>query len=368
MKVLIIAPYFFEPHRWMISAYKTALNLSRTMDVVVLTTGKPSFEQPSPRLTIYRMWDIFLPDPVNYSIVPGLIPHLERVIVREQPDVFLVNKHMFFTSLATFWLRLRGKQVIVATDTFPGIDWFPRNRLVKLVMALYARILGTPCLQSASQVVLYHRGLEPRARQLGLRYQVIHNGVDLEQVQRAIPASDIPREKLVVTYVGRLESVKGYDVLLQAAKQLTAQRYDLQFFLVGNTVGKEAVVRQYQSDAIRFLGHRNDIPAILKATDVFVLPSFSEGLPNALMEAMTAGCACIASNVGGVPVLIDHRQTGLLVKPGDPTALADQIRTLAADPALRQQLGEAARMKIREEFSWESIAHQYQELFTTLTS
>ncbi|MDD3774319.1 MAG: hypothetical protein PHW50_03540, partial [Patescibacteria group bacterium] len=100
MKILIISPYFFEPHRWMISAYKTALALSKNDQVVVMTTGRPWIEQMNKNLTIYRLRDLFLPDPINFSFVPFLGWHLLRIIRKEKPDCFLVNKHMFYTSLA----------------------------------------------------------------------------------------------------------------------------------------------------------------------------------------------------------------------------------------------------------------------------
>lgn len=330
MKVLIIAPFFFERHRWMMSAYKTALNLSKKMKVVVLTTGQPKYEIINPNLKVYRMWDIFLPDPVNYSIVPGLIPHLEKVIHLEKPDIFLVNKHMFFTSLAVAWLKLRGKKVICATDTFPGLNWFPKNKLVGLVMKIYSRLIGLPLLKMSNKVVLFHEGLVEIGEKLGLNYQVIHNGVDLDRIDTAEPISQ--KNKLVtVTYVGRLESVKGYRDLLTAAQKICQQRQDIQFLLVGDTAGKEMLVSKYQSERIKFLGFRKDIPSILKASDIFVMPSYAEGLPNALMEAMASQNACLTSRVGGMKILIKPEETGiflnLAMSTNSPQPLRDLLTT-----------------------------------------
>src|SRR3989344_2165473 len=187
MKLLLVCPYFFEPHRWMISAYKTALFLSKKIDVVVLTTGKPKYEQLNPRLKIYRMPDIFLPDPINYSIIPGLFWHLWRVVKLEKPTHFLVNKHMFFTTFSVLLLRMMGKKVVTATDSFPTIDWFPRNRHLTWLMWLYSTLFGIPLLRLSTLVVLLHSNLLPIAHRLRLNAKVINNGVDLELIDKAKP-------------------------------------------------------------------------------------------------------------------------------------------------------------------------------------
>ncbi len=365
MKVLIIAPYFFERHRWMISAYKTALALSRRMDVVVLTTGTPAEEQVNPRLKIYRMKDWFLPDPVNYSVVPGLIPALERVMRREKPDIYLVNKHMFFTSLAVAWLRFRGRRVILATDTFPGLNWHPRRFLVRVAMSIYAVVIGWPLLKLANLVVLFHEGLIPVAKKLGLSYTVIHNGVDMAAIAAATPARDlvVTEDWTTIAYIGRMESIKGYDDYFTVAKELAPKYPRVRFMFIGSYHGKEEWVAREQSNQLVFTGHRDDIPAILKTIDVFVLPSYSEGLPNALMEAMAAGRACISSNVGGVKTLIRPGENGLVFTSGDHQALSAGLERLITDASLRDRLGASARETIRTGYDWESIAGDYQKLF-----
>lgn len=365
MKVLVIAPFFFEQRRWMISAYKTALALSRRMDVIVLTTGTPTFEQLNSRLRVYRLKDWFLPDPINYSLVPGLIGGLERVIRTEHPDIYLVNKHMFFTSLAALWLRLRGHRVLLATDTFPGLNWHPRRALVRVVMSIYAVIIGWPVLKTASCVIIFHEGLISMARRLGLRYTVIHNGVDVQAIDAAQPAEDIRHSRFTTTiaYIGRMESIKGYDDFLAVAQALALKYPAVRFLFVGSTHGKEDFVAQVSTEQIVFTGHRDDVPSILKSIDIFVLPSYSEGLPNALMEAMAAGRACVSSNVGGVKTLIQSGQNGLVFPPGNRALLAAALEDLIRDPHRREALGRAAQKTIRAGYDWNVIAGQYERLF-----
>jgi glycosyltransferase involved in cell wall biosynthesis len=365
MKILIICPYFFEPHRWMISGYKTALSLSKKMKVVVLTTGRPFYEELNPNLKIYRMKDFFIPDPVNYFIVPGLFFYLLKVIKKEKPDVFLVNKHMFYTSFSIFWLRLLGKKVFTQIDTFPGILWFPRNKFVKIIMQIYARTIGLFLLKLSNKVILLHEGLVPTAKKYKLNFTVIHNGVDLEKVRESQPAADLlpSKNKIRVVYVGRLESVKGYDYLLEVAQKIVKKRKDVEFYFVGNIKGKENIVQKFQGPAIKFLGHRTDVFSVLKTMDIFVLPSYSEGLPNALMEAMACGLACIASNVGGAKILIQNNKNGLLFEPGNVKQLQSCILALVNNSDLKKRLGNNASSQIKDDYDMAKISEQLIELF-----
>jgi glycosyltransferase involved in cell wall biosynthesis len=119
---------------------------------------------------------------------------------------------------------------------------------------------------------------------------------------------------------------------------------------------------------VTFTGLRDDIPEVLAGSDIFVLPSYSEGLSNALMEAMSSGCACIATDVGGNAFLLQNGVSGFLYPPGDREALRAHIRRLLDDVAKRRSMGEAARKRIEETFSWEVVGKQYEALFTGVSS
>jgi glycosyltransferase involved in cell wall biosynthesis len=369
MKILLITPYFFEKHRWTVSGYKTAMALSKLgYEVVVFTAGskgQPRVEQMSTRLKVYRFRDIFIPDPVNFGIMPFMFFRLWRVIQREKPTHHLVYKYMFHTSLSVYLLRLLGRKAVVVTDTFPGVDWFGRSRLVNLVMWCYARTLGYLVLSLAERVILLHEGLVGTAKRLGLEHTVVHhNGVDLELYRDAEPAPDLAKKKgkIVILYLGRLESVKGYDVLLDAATELGPRDPRLHFLFVGDISDRMDVVEKYQRNSIRFLGYRRDVSSVLAASDIFVLPSYSEGLPNALMEAMATGCACISTRVGGVPWLLGNEDAGLTVPPGDKLALMRAIERLAADKNLRDHLSRRARAVIEEGYNLERLAGELVEI------
>ena len=143
-------------------------------------------------MKIYRFRDFFLPDPVNFGVIPFLFPRLLSVIRGERPTHFLVYKYMFYTSLSVYLLKLMRKRVVVVTDTFPGVSWFSRSRFVNLVMWVYSRTIGLGVLRLADRVVLLHEGLVETARRLGLRRIQVHpNGVDMRLFESVTQPADV---------------------------------------------------------------------------------------------------------------------------------------------------------------------------------
>jgi glycosyltransferase involved in cell wall biosynthesis len=366
LKLLLVTPYFFDSFAGKISmgsAVMAARQLSRRHDVTVLTTGREKpVEVLSPSLRVVSAPGWLLPDPVNYVIAPAVLWRVARFIRRERPDVVLVSKFMFFTSLSVLVARALRCPVVLITDTYPGINWFPRNRLVAGVMWLYARLIGVPLLRAANKVVLLHEGLEDVARRYGFDYEVIHNGTDLAEADAATPAADLekPAGEVWIAYVGRLESVKGYDFLLRAVAEVHARHPHVRTFFVGAGEPKGVAV----PSGVRFLGFRRDVYAVLKRMDIFCLPSLSEGLPNALMEAMSVGLACVASRVGGVVHLLEDEKNGVSLKPGDVPGLTAALERLITDAAVRERLGGAARGTVDARFSWREIGRSYERLLT----
>jgi glycosyltransferase involved in cell wall biosynthesis len=374
MKILLVTPYFFEPHRWNISAYKSARSLARIgHEVVVFTSrssGQPPVEVVQANLKVHRFRDIFLPDPVNYGIVPFLFPRLWNVIRKEKPTHFLVYTHMFHTSLASAWLRVLGKRATVVTDTFPGIAWFSRSKFVNAVLWLYARTAGMLVLKSAERVVLLHQGLVETARRIGLKNTVVHPyGVEWHRYENPSSPADVARrdDDVVVSYVGRLESVKGYTLLLDVAQEVCRRHENVRFLFIGDTSSKAELVSSFQGNGISFLGHREDIPSLLHISDIFVLASYSEGLPAALMEAMAAGCACLTTRVGGIPYLLGDEEAGLTVPPGDREAFRSALERLIADAELRRRLGTRARAVIRDGYQMDELARKLADMLQSGT-
>jgi glycosyltransferase involved in cell wall biosynthesis len=193
---------------------------------------------------------------------------------------------------------------------------------------------------------------------------VIPNGVlfPREQARQA-------RDRNKVVMVANLRPEKGHDVLLDAAAILRQRFPKVRFDIVGDGPERDRLIGRSAelglSGIVSFLGHRDDVPALLAGAGIFVLPSRSEAFPNALLEAMAAGLAIVATRVGGIPELIDDEQTGLLVPPDRPGALADRIGRLLAQPTVGMRLGEAARLAVATRYSFERMVGAFEALYLT---
>ncbi len=231
-------------------------------------------------------------------------------------------------------------------------------------MGLGAWTWGWLVLLSAERIVTFHPQPKGLLRLLGItgKTQVIPTGIDMAPYERTEDRGQ--RTEVTVTYVGRLESVKGVDDFLEAVTPLKREFPTLRINVAGWYTDPHPLVEKYRND-VAFLGLRDDVPQILKHSNIFVLPSYSEGLSNALMEAMASGCACIATNVGGNTFLLAEG-AGLLFTPGDRSTLQSHVRTLLSDSAQRTSLGAAARKRIETHFSWQNISEQYRELFASI--
>jgi len=194
------------------------------------------------------------------------------------------------------------------------------------------------------------------------RFAVVPSGIELERFRRMAgvvghrpDAFDCPPDALVVGSVGWLTPIKGYRYLIEAVARLRPAHPRLHVVLIGTGDLRAPLAaladRLGIRDRVRFLGQRADIPACLAAMDLFVLPSLNEGMGRALVEAMAAGRPVIATRVGGVPAVVEHRRTGLLVPPADAAALAVAIDELARNSGWAKQLAEAGQQSIGARFS-----------------
>lgn len=200
------------------------------------------------------------------------------------------------------------------------------------------------------------------------------HGMPRAQQRRSIlKALDIPDEAPIVGTIANLHPRKGLKFLLYATERLLAEFPNLHWLVIGRDDGEGEVLNSLIAQRnlechVHVLGYQKHARHFLSAFDVFVLPSLVEGLPVALIEAMDAGLAIVATRVGGNPELIQHEQSGLLVEPEDVSELYTAIRSLLLDPVRRTQMGQAGQRRMKTEFTIESMAKQYAVLYQTLAS
>jgi len=190
----------------------------------------------------------------------------------------------------------------------------------------------------------------------------IQNGIDLAKAASSRNPQDMKRElgvdgAIVIGTAGRLTPVKGQDTFLRAARLILDREPRAQFLIAGDGPLEhdlKSLAGQLGIDsACRFLGARNDIADVVSAMDVFVLPSLNEGMPMAALEAMALAKPVVASKVGGLPEVIRHRESGVLVPPGNADALAAACLELVRDRSRAARMGAEARRTIEAEFSGE---------------
>jgi glycosyltransferase involved in cell wall biosynthesis len=245
----------------------------------------------------------------------------------------------------------------------------PSGRFLQRIVARRSDAIVANSPQVRDEIVLRER-IDPR------RVTVIRNGVVIpplasaaeRQARRAELA--LAPDSFVVGMVANLRPGKGHEVLIRAAAILARQRPQATFVLVGDgplRARLDGLVHELEiADRVRFVGSVADPPRLLPAFDVFAHPSLAEGMPNAVLEAAAAARPIVATPAGGTREVVRDGQTGLLVPLDDPVTLATALDRLAAEPALRDALGLAARALVVRDFGMDRFVDAFGELYAEL--
>jgi glycosyltransferase involved in cell wall biosynthesis len=207
---------------------------------------------------------------------------------------------------------------------------------------------------------------------------VVYSGIDCSTLsqdhsgQQARSRLGIPAHALVLGTVANLFSRKGYHVLLQALPKILASVQHAHYVVVGKGEAEyesrlQSLARQLNvADRVHFVGFQSSVEPYLAAMDLYVHPALMEGFGIAVLEAMAMARAVVATAVGGVPEIIRHGETGLLVPSGDPEALATAVIQLLTDPARRVQLGRAGRERVLKDFTVEAMMCRLLDAYESL--
>lgn len=253
--------------------------------------------------------------------------------------------------------------------------WTAQTGRVRLYEMLDRRVL-----RWMDHVVSVSAGQAEKVRRAGVRPErlsVIYNAVEPERFaapkpedRRRLEALFAARPELVVGAAGRLSPEKGFEVLIEAAAQVVGRNRSVGFVLFGDGHLRGQLARRIDERGLagRFVlaGFRLDLDAYMPHFDLFVVPSYTEGLSNVILEASAARVAVVATAVGGNPETVLHEATGLLVRPGDARALAEAIASLLSDELRRREMGQAGQDFIRADFSFAAQAAGYRRLLARL--
>ncbi len=274
-------------------------------------------------------------------------------------NINLVHTHGYRSDIAGFLVtRLTGVPVV---STLHG--WTPVTRSLRCYEAL-----DRFCLRRFDHLICVSRDLHDEMLRLVTpeRVTLLPNAVTLPTGEGGLPEG-WSRKGCTILYAGRLSPEKGVDVLLRAFARSCVAHEEVRLLLVGDGPNRgdyELLAGELGiADRVHFLGFRNDIQAFYRLADLFVLPSRSEGLPMALLEAMALGTPVVATRVGGVPDLVTDGVTGLLVAPDDPIALGAAIRRVVDCRGEALERGTRARVKVVREFAAAPWARSMESLY-----
>lgn len=292
----------------------------------------------------------------------GSVSEIASIIARHRLDV--LHSHEFMMAvLGALAAKREGCRHVI---TMHGGDYYTRKYRRRLALR-FATALSSHTVAISDD---FRDGMVEFLHLGPGSIQLIHNGV-----ASVVGSGGAVREELgvgpdevLVLAVGSLYPVKGHEFLLRAMTALPASGCRVVTAIAG-TGFEESRLRELATslginDVVQLLGYRSDIPDLLDAADVFVMPSLSEGLPMAMIEAMLAGKPIVASDVGGIPELLSTTDVGILVPPRDPEGLANALGRVISDPELRRRLGSAARARAQTHFTSSAMADRYLELYS----
>ncbi len=294
---------------------------------------------------------------------------LSRFLRKKKFDI--VHTHDLWSNLMGVpAARLAGVPAIVSSRRdLAHFDWYQGKR-----RAWLRRIqnLSGAVLANASPI---RDALIAEDRFAPEKVHVIHNGIDVEKFRNARDRRDVLFPNVgdgkLVVLVGNMHSdVKGHPWLIECAPRVTREFPAVRFVLVGDGARRAQFEQQVSSLGLAqnflFLGSRADIPDILAACDIAVLPSRAEGLSNALLEYLAAGLPTIASRVGGNSEVVEDGANGFLVPPDDSEALGVALLKMLRDPELMRRFGERGREFVVQNFSFERLVREVDALYTAL--
>jgi len=289
---------------------------------------------------------------------------LYRLFRNTAVDILHIH-HVSLLPLCYWPARLAGVKRIVTTE---------HNEIFIEQSSRVRRLARHYCPKIEAVTAIHKALLDYLRRELRLpdsKLALIPNGVDTRRFSPGPANPDlraslgIPEDAVVAGCIGRLHEHKGHGNLLEATKRVLDQHPGFRLLIIGDGPLRPdleaAVRRDRMGENVHFLGERRDVAGLLGNLDFFVLASETEGVPIVLLEAMSVGVPCVATEVGGVPELIDNTD-GRLAPPGDPEKLAKSMLELCGSPATRHAIAANTRRQVMEKYDTRRMLEAYQRL------
>lgn len=294
-----------------------------------------------------------------------------RRLIRDQQVSIL---HTFFNTSDLFGgtiAKLSGCPILISSRRDMGIQRSAAHRIAyRLAGGMFDQVHAV-----SERVRAWHIRQDRLPPE---KVRTVYNGVDLEEMDRARNDAALAEVGLlpgppVIVCVANIRPVKAMEVLVKTAAIVCREYRDTRFLVVGKIQDLPYMEGIWRLAAglnmtrnVIFAGQSCQVPALLRCCDIFFLPSHSEGLSNALLEAMACGLPCVATDVGGNAELIENGRTGFLVSPGNDGAAGERILQLLRDPGMRRSMGLAGRGIVEGRFSAQAMVDRVAELYEEL--
>lgn len=326
----------------------------------------------------------------KFAMVPGAL-RLARRLARES-DVLMNGGTRVLALPARLAVAGTTCALVLRPELNGELDgslalWGRRPSTLERSLARSAAGVRNRLLRRTDAVVAISEAIAKEAREAGFAAEKVHripHGIDMSEyapVSAEAKAAlrrtlGLPADALLLTYTGRLIEGKGLETLFTALRSLAGNR-NWHLVLVGSGSGQvisveKALREQAETGELKghvtFTGRVDNVPAYLQASDVFVFPTLDEALGMSAVEAQACALPAVASRTGGVPDIVEDGVTGILVPPGESALLATGLRSLLEDAALRARFAAAARARMVERFSFDTMVARYASLFRSLTA
>lgn len=236
------------------------------------------------------------------------------------------------------------------------------------VEAAYYLSLDQKAIESATHTIILCEAFRPALTNLGAKNHkmtTVYTGIDFKSKNKKKKKVE-NQDKIIVTCVSRLRPRKGHKYLFEALALIKNELKNVEIWIVGDGEMKDRLEEQVQTLGLKnvsFLGERKNVPELLSKSDIYVLPTTSDTLPIAIIEAMLADKAIITTNIGGIPEIIQNYDTGLIVEPGNSEQLAEKLSLLLRDEMLRKDIAQNANAFAKKHLTSKNMTKKIEEIY-----
>jgi len=328
-----------------------------------------------------RYFNVAYPFPSLAYPFPNILEETKlifNVVENEKVDIVHFYQPEFLTSIPLPLVKKKfNTPVLLTVNGFPGISWSYGASVVDFVGLSYTQTTVRFLMRYADKILLYATNLKCYAKRIGVpegKIIILPEGIEFNAPQSTDEAREGVRmelgvstdEKLII-FTGRLVPVKGVDILIEAFKRLHSEYTNCKLLIVGDGPYRKSYEMQsgrLLNRAVMFTGlvKPERVMKFLSVSDMFVLPSLSEGVPSSLLEACLCGLPCVATNTGAIPDIMENGKSGLIVQPNDADALLQAFILLLNNEAMVMELGKKATQRVRKLFNWDNVVRKYEKI------